>query len=190
MKPKIISKKPVAETDFLNLMVTSFQNKKGDVGSWSFAERPKQRAAVIIYALVDANTDNPKLVITKEFRVPIENYEHGMPAGLIDAGEGIMETAKRELEEETGLKVVKEIRRHSPKVYNSAGALNEGCYLCFVEADGTPSTDKNEDDEDISVMVLDRKEAEELMKSGYDDDNNFGAKAWLVLQRFVDHGDI
>ena len=45
------------------------------------------------------------MVIIREYRVPLDGYEYGFPAGLVDNGESLEQAARRELMEETGLRV-------------------------------------------------------------------------------------
>ncbi len=54
--------------------------------------------AVVMIALLD----NGKLVFERQFRYPVGRVFLEFPAGKIDAGEDILLTARRELQEETG----------------------------------------------------------------------------------------
>ena len=71
-------------------------------GSWEYAERPNAPAGVVIVALTPEN----ELLLTEQFRVPMGKNVIELPAGLSGdddyAGEHFIETAKRELREETG----------------------------------------------------------------------------------------
>ena len=137
--------------------------------------------------IVALTSDDNRLVVTKEFRVPIGGYEYGLPAGLIDGKESPHDTAIRELEEETGMEFVGFIKGLSPLVYNSPGMTNEGVYMAYAWAKGEPNTKGNEASEDIEVLLLSRDEVKKLMDRR---DLMIGAKAWMVFDRFVEHGDV
>lgn len=63
---------------------------------WEFVERKSAKEAVAIIAVADG-----KLVLTEQYRRPVDARVIDLPAGLIEE-HGPEETAKRELEEETG----------------------------------------------------------------------------------------
>jgi ADP-ribose pyrophosphatase len=68
---------------------------------WQYAERKKGKAAAVVFAL----TDDGRVVLIEQFRKPVNARVIDFPAGLIgdeSENEDPAETAKRELEEETG----------------------------------------------------------------------------------------
>jgi ADP-ribose pyrophosphatase len=69
-------------------------------GKWEYAGRARGIRAAVILAL-----DAGEVILVEQFRVPIGKYCLEMPAGLIgdeSEGEDALESAARELEEETG----------------------------------------------------------------------------------------
>ena len=68
---------------------------------WQFVERKKGKSAVAVIA----STDDGRVVLTEQFRRPVNARVIDWPAGLVGDEEGSddpADTAKRELEEETG----------------------------------------------------------------------------------------
>jgi ADP-ribose pyrophosphatase len=140
--------------------------------------------AVVIVPVLNT-PDGPRLVLTKEYRVPIADYEVGFPAGLIDEGETVEATVRRELKEETGLDVVK-IQHISPPVYTSAGMTDESVCMVLLEAAGAPSDEHTGKHEDIEVILMDADDVRTLLKSG----KKIAAKAWGLLYHVAVTGNI
>lgn len=176
---KIKGKKIISSSKYLNFVATTFVNKNNIEDIWYSVERGNNGKTVLVAAIADN-----KLVVTKEYRVAIGNYEWALPAGLVEEGATIEETAKRELKEETNLELESIIEK-TPFMTNSAGLTNEVVSIVFVRAKGQISQDGNEQSEDIETFLMDKQEVENLMK---DEKKIFSAKAWLIFDKFVREG--
>ena len=181
----------LTEQPWLNLYDVEYTTKDGSPHHWlmcSRKDRPVEDAAtpdaVVIVAILPT-PEGLRLVLTKEFRVPINDGEYGFPAGLIDKGESIEATVLRELKEETGLDVAS-IHHISPRVYSSAGLSDESCCMVLVTATGTPSTHLNEAHERIEVLLYDVDNIRALLRSN----QKIAAKAWGLLYHFAATGKI
>jgi len=182
---KIIATKRIAETKFINLVEDVYTDNDGKEHRWVKAQRPNGQHAAVIVPMLRINS-TPYLIVTKEFRVPLNGYEFGFPAGLIDPGENPTSTAVRELREETGYKVDK-ILEVSPLVFNSPGLTDEGVYLVYVEVSQKPEETNLQGSEEIVTYIM----GQEGIKTLLDDSSKlFGAKAWLIFKQFVKHGEV
>ena len=183
--------KKLTEQPWLNLYDVEYSSKDGSPHHWLMCSRKDKPVvdaatpdAVYIAAILAAPQGN-RLVMTREFRVTIDDGEYGFPAGLIDENETIESTVRRELKEETGLEVVT-IHHVSPPVYSSAGMSDECCCMVLVTATGTPSTDLNEAHEQIEVLLYDVDDIRALLGSK----KKIAGKAWGLLYHFAVTGRI
>lgn len=103
-------------------------------------------------------------VLLKEFRYALNDYVIDFPAGIIDPDETIVEAAKRELFEETGLKA-KGVVRVIDGGYSSAGMTDECVAICILQVDDvTKATNKHVDGKEvIEYMFLNMYEMSELI---------------------------
>lgn len=85
-------------------MKTIFEGERllvKETGGWQFVERKKGKTAVAVVA----RTADGKIILTEQLRKPLGKRVIDYPAGLVGDEEGTIdpaETAKKELEEETG----------------------------------------------------------------------------------------
>jgi ADP-ribose pyrophosphatase len=175
----------------LNLFAVQYQDKTGRKKTWTYASRsgpadvdysgPARPDAVVV---VPYHVSERKLVIIKEFRVVLGGYQYGVPAGLLDPGEGVVQAGKRELFEETGLRLTRVVTQ-SPAVYSSSGMTDESVSLVYAECEGAPSSVHTEDSEEIQTLLVSRKEAGRLLETP---GIRFDVKTWIVLMQFADHG--
>lgn len=183
-------------TKFLNLYKATYKNKFDQDKTWFIASRKDEAVLSAQYfdgkeektdavVLVAVHEEEEKLVIIKQFRVPLNDYVYELPAGLIDGEEGISVAATRELKEETGLDMVKiHEEKSNQRAYFSAGMTEESGALIYCTCKGTISKDGLEDDEDIEALLLTKEEAKALI----DSNPKIDIKAFLVLQNFAKLG--
>ncbi len=190
---KIKDSKKLTNLKWLNLFNVSYVDRDGVHKIWQIASRVKEPKCVTrdfakpdAVVMVPFHKSKKKMVITKEYRVPLADYEYGFPAGLVDEGETVQEAARRELKEETGLEITRFIKI-GPSIYSSAGMTDESVSMVYIECDGVPSNHRNEGSEDIQVIFVSREETSQLCN---DSSLKFDAKAWIVLINFAKFGRI
>lgn len=101
-------------------------------GRWEYVTRRVRRAAVAVVAI----TNDDRVVLVEQFRVPVDRPVVELPAGLTGdtAGseqESMLESAKRELEEETGYTATRWTELMSG--YSSAGLTDEEVIIYLAE---------------------------------------------------------
>ena len=190
---KIKSSQKLTELKWLNLFEIAYLDKGGRNRYWQIASRANEPKCITKkFAVPDAvvivpfHTAENKIVVTKEYRIPLADFEYGFPAGLIDEGETIEQASRRELKEETGLDVIK-FTGMSPSIYSSAGMSDESVAMVYVECDGKPSKAGNTGSEFIEVELVSAFQASRMCENTA---LKFDAKAWLVLSEFSKYGHL
>jgi len=183
----------LTEEKWLNLFAASYEFA-GRKGRWVFASRrevpyqgPGLGDAVLIVPILIAEGQPNRLVLEKEFRVPVGDYVIGMPAGLLEPGESIEETVRRELLEETGFEVVR-FKRITPALYNTSGMSDETAALAFVDVRATPQSKQAlEGTEDIEVLLLDYAQVCQMCENTA---VRMDAKAWTTMYMYQQLGKL
>ncbi len=189
-KMHILDIEKITDCRHLNLFSITYLDRMANRKKWTCASRSstmdisgatRQADAVVV---VPYHVKEEKLVLIKEFRVPLNGYQIGFPAGLLDKGETVEQAGTRELHEETGLKVIR-VKNQSPAVYSSSGMTDEAVSLLYVDCEGTPDIRHNEASEDIEVFMISRNQASDLLKKAT---VPFDVKSWIVVNHFAVSG--
>ena len=142
--------------------------------------------------------EEDRLLLTHEYRYPAGRFLLGIPAGLMDpedreCPEPALETAKREIREETGLTAGENDRLFvlNPFLFSSPGLTDESnALVCAIlnvpdlkglTQDGTEGTECIRD-----FVTVTRDEALDLLKRGADRDGfYYSIYTWASLTVFV-----
>jgi ADP-ribose pyrophosphatase len=150
---------------------------------WEYAYRTNARAVVVIAAV----TDDDKLLLVEQYRIPVQASVMELPAGLAgdleDPDEPLLLAAQRELEEETGFSA-----RHWSKLLtcpSSAGMSDEILTIYLARGLNRTGPGGGDGNEDIIVhevpldrvpVWMDQRRAEGFMV----DPKVYAALFWLA----------
>ncbi len=144
--------KIVARSTFFTLKEDEVVMKDGEEKTYTMLDIPDFAGVLPVYG--------DKFVLIKNYRYPIDKMVLEIPAGLIDEGEEPIETAERELEEETGflLKGGEKLCEYHP----IASLNNQTAYLFLGKAErgGIINHDHGED---MEVELVSIKEAYQML---------------------------
>jgi len=128
-------------------------------GGMADREYIRHPGAVAIIALLD----NGELVMERQFRYPLGRDMIELPAGKIDPGEPPLETARRELLEETGY--IASEWRHLATMHLAIGYSNEHIEI-FLARGLTQKQAELDDEEFLEVFTLPLSRALEWVREG------------------------
>ncbi|MCC2125648.1 NUDIX hydrolase [Hominiventricola filiformis] len=190
----ILSVEKKTDNRFLNMYDLQYENKVGGQGIYHIASRgasieelklkthKNKPDGVIIYALYGPKRD--KVVMVRQYRFSVDDYVYEFPAGLVDAGETYGQAGARELKEETGLDFtpVKADEMYSKPLFTTIGMTDESCATVYGYASGKISKEGLEDNEDLEVIIADRKEVRRILK-----EENVSINCGYLLMHFLCH---
>ena len=103
------------------------------------------------------------ILVNREYRMAMAQWIYNFPAGLIDPGESPEESARRELREETGLRIVR-IDDVLDNSYSAVGFSNERniCVFGIAEGEFRKSTS---DAEEITPGWYTKEEIKQLLRT-------------------------
>ena len=119
----------------------------------------KPNAVVMI--LTDESGE--RILVNREYRMAMAQWIYNFPAGLIDPGESAEESAKRELWEETGLRLMR-IDDVLDNSYSAVGFSNERNVCVFGVAEGEFHKSTS-DAEEITPGWYTKEEIKQLLRT-------------------------
>lgn len=212
MKPEINQEKVVPLFDARFIKVFDIQYEKGK-HYYDATRRPAEEImavktddefrsalpdAVTCVVILKVEGQEPRLLLTKEYRYPAGRFLLNPPAGLLDAEDKELEdpiryAAKREIKEETGieLKETDTLSVINPLLFSSPGMTDEcNAFLCAVVSLEDLSSLSQEGAVGSECFdgfcLLTREEAKQILKTGRDADGFFySLSTWVALMSFV-----
>ncbi|WP_124057557.1 NUDIX hydrolase [Vaginisenegalia massiliensis] len=137
-----------------------YQNQlKGPHGQCLTRELVHHQDAVAILAL----TNNQEVILVQQYRPAVAKDLYEVPAGLMDReDEDPLQTAKRELEEETGYQAAR--WTNLGKYYVSPGFVDEAIHLFMAQdLQRVDQPLPQDDDEAVEAVLFDRHQIKKML---------------------------
>lgn len=154
--------------------------------------------AVTCVVILKLKGEDPKLLLSKEYRYPTGQFLLSPPAGLLDAEDEtsdnpVLSAAKREIEEETGIKLTEHdsLSIINPLLFSSPGMTDESnalvCAVVSLQDTSSLSQEGAVGSECFDgFQLLSEEEAKDILKSGRDREGIFySVYTWACLMYFV-----
>lgn len=120
-------------------------------------------ASAVVPFLDPPRDADPRIVLIRQFRHAADGFIWEVPAGRLDAGESPETCARRELEEETGMRAGRLERLTT--IYTTPGFTDERIHL-FLAEELEPGAEHREADEFMELHSLRWSQVLRLMESG------------------------
>lgn len=140
---KMVSVEPLEQGKWIQTRKLNYKDPRGQDRVWEMAIRTTRSETtnidgVAIVALLDHPDKKKEIVLTRQFRPPVEKVVIELPAGLIDSKESVEATAVRELIEETGYHgTYKYLTESMANLVSDPGLTNANMAIAYVDVDLT-----------------------------------------------------
>ena len=145
----------------VHLSVDTVRFPDGSVGKLELVRH--RGAAAVLPVLGRPGDPDPDVLLLRQYRYAAGGVIYEVPAGIIEPGESWEECARRELEEEAGLRAGRLVRLTT--IHTTPGFTNEEIHLyaAFDLGEGVARTDE---DEFLQTELMPLSSALELARSG------------------------
>ena len=154
--------------------------------------------AVSCFVILDGEGEEPRLLLSYEFRYPAGQYLLSVPAGLIDEEDrdkpdALITTAIREIKEETGLAIqdTDSVRIVNPLVFSTPGLTDESNALVCAVLRSARLSDLSQEgavgsEQFDGFCLLTKSQAREVLGTGRDErGKHYPLYTWAALLYFV-----
>jgi ADP-ribose pyrophosphatase len=157
----LISSERLHTGRIVNLDRDTIRFPDGSTGQLEMLRHPG--ASAVVPFLDDPRDPDPRVLLIRQFRHAADDFIWEVPAGRLDAGESPEECARRELEEETGMRA-RALDRLTT-IYTTPGFTDERIHL-FLAHGLEAGAQHREADEFMEVHTLRWSEVMSLVREG------------------------
>ena len=144
----------------ISLDVDEVRFPDGSVGSLEIIRHP---GAIAIVPVLDPESDDPTVVLIRQYRYAADGFVYEIPAGRLDAGESPEQCAHRELAEETGYRAARV--EHLFTMFTTPGFTDEKIHL-FLATGLTMGESHREADEFMELHPTPLSQALAMIEQG------------------------
>ena len=157
----LLSSELVHDGRVVHLSVDTVRFPDGSVGKLELVRH--RGAAAVLPVLGAAGDPDPEVLLLRQYRYAAGGVIHEVPAGIIEPGESWEECARRELEEEAGVRAGRLVRLTT--IHTTPGFTNEEIHL-YAAFDLVPGVTGTDSDEFLEVIRMPLSEALGLARRG------------------------
>lgn len=157
----LLSTRLIHDGRIVRLSLDTVRFPDGSVGELEMI-RHRGAAAVLPVAGCEAQPD-PEVILLRQYRYAAGGVIYEVPAGIIEPGESWEECARRELEEEAGVRAGRLVELTT--IHTTPGFTNEQIHL-FAAFDLRPGTVNTDRDEFLEAGRMPLSQAVELVRRG------------------------
>lgn len=177
---KKIGEKILCSGKWVQLKEAEFAAADGRTYCWEVVQRVNDTKGVVIIAEL---LPSHRIIFTRQYRQPLENYIIGFPAGLAE-GDDLGQEAMRELLEETGYRG--KVRDVGPLIRSNPGLLRDGAYTVLAEVDELDPQNQHpkqqlEVSEDIEIFLVPKEEARDFLLRQKEQGDDLGMGVWYMF---------
>lgn len=173
-KWKLVTSNVIFESPWLTLRKNSYDIGNGDIrDDYYHIDRPD-------YVLIIAEDNDKKIIVIRQYRRGVDEVLFELPAGWIEKNETPIQTAERELKEETGFQgkgVLLGTLMPEP------GFLSMQAHVVLVKIEKKFDQKSFSEDEKIEQLALDIDQMKRMIANGEIKDMGFVAAMHLYLLR-------
>jgi ADP-ribose pyrophosphatase len=142
---------------FMELFQDRVRTAKGHV--ITYTRYHASDVVIVVPVLPDGS-----LLMIRQYRYPLDKVLLEFPAGHVEGGEDPAETARRELEEETGYRArsMNHIYRYHPSVSRS----NQNVHVFMASGLAAAGNTRHDGGEDIDVVTFTKEEMRQMISEG------------------------